>query len=232
MKNIMSRKSIILIALWFSYLMAVPAVVAQEKTLTLGLIGDSTVASTYGWGPALAAQFNDQVTVLNYAKNGATLDSLSKRLDVLIGQKPDYILIQFGHNDMKRYDAKAYSAKLKAYVERITRGGSNAIVLSSVTRRNFDENGKISPRIMKGGRSLPAFAQSARAVAKEANVPFIDLHSISVAHHNQIGPEASAAYNFNEDDTTHFSKKGAMAIADLIIKELKAVAPELVAHLK
>ena len=63
----MSRKSIILIALWFSYLIAVPAVVAEEKTLTLGFIGDSTVASTYGWGPALAAQFNDQVTAHLYS---------------------------------------------------------------------------------------------------------------------------------------------------------------------
>ncbi|MFT5412026.1 MAG: lysophospholipase L1-like esterase [Verrucomicrobiales bacterium] len=232
MTNFISRKSIISAGMLFSYLMAVPAVLADEKTLTLGLIGDSTVARTYGWGPALAAQFNDRMTVLNYAKNGATLDSLSKRLDVLIEKKPDYVLIQFGHNDMKRYDAKAYGAKLKAYVERITRGGSNAIVLSSVTRRNFGESGKISPRIMRGNRSLPAFAQSAQAVAKEANVPFIDLNSISIAHHNQIGPEASAAYNFNEADATHFSKKGAKAIADLIIKELRAVAPEVTTHLK
>ena len=171
----MSRTSIIRIAILFSYILVMHVVEAKEKPLIIGLIGDSTVASTYGWGPALADQVNGQVTVLNYAKNGATLDSLSKKLDALIKKKPDYVLIQFGHNDMKRYDAKAYSAKLKKYVERIKRGGCKPIVLSSVTRRNFDGNGKISPRIMHGDRSLPAFAQSAKVAAKEEHVPFIDL---------------------------------------------------------
>ncbi len=120
----MSRKSIIRIAILFSSILVMQAAGAQEKTLTIGLIGDSTVARTYGWGPALAAQFDDQVTVLNSAKNGATLDSLSKSLDALIEKKPDYVLIQFGHNDMKRYDAKAITEliikELKAAVPELT----------------------------------------------------------------------------------------------------------------
>ena len=100
-------------------------------------------------------------------------------------------------------------------------------VLSSVTRRNFDGNGKIAPAILHGDRSLPAFAQSAKAAAKEEHVPFIDPNLISIQRHNKIGPDASAAYNFNEKDTTHFSKKGAKVVADLILKELKTVIPEL-----
>jgi lysophospholipase L1-like esterase len=199
--------------------------------MIIGLIGDSTVASTYGWGPAFAPQVKDPVQVLNYAKNGATLDSLSKKLDALIMQHPNYILIQFGHNDMKKYDTDAYSKKLKDYVERITRGGSKAIILSSVTRRNFNEEGKISPRMINQ-RTLHDYAQAAQTIAKETDVPFIDLHSISIAHHNNIGPEASAAYNFEKNDTTHFSKAGAKGIADLIIVELKATVPELAARFK
>ncbi len=207
-------------------------VAAQEKALVIGLIGDSTVASTYGWGPALAELVSDEVTVLNFAKNGATLASLSKKLDELLEKRPDYVLIQFGHNDMKRYDAQTYSAKLKNYLERIKRGGCKPIVLSSVTRRNFDRDDKISPRIMNGDRSLPAFSRSAKAIAKEEQVPFVDLNSISIAHHNAIGPEASSVYNYDEKDTTHFSKKGAKAIAALIIKELKIVAPKLSTYFK
>ncbi|MCF7864711.1 MAG: hypothetical protein K9L89_07975 [Kiritimatiellales bacterium] len=228
----MFMKSIGRVGMLFSLTIALHAVAAPEKAITIGLIGDSTVATTYGWGPAFANRFNDQVTVLNYAKNGATLESLATNLDALVEQKPDYVLIQFGHNDMKQYDAKTYSEKLKAYVEKLTRGGSKAIVLSSVTRRNFDEKGKVSPRIMNGDRSLPAFAKAAKAVAMEKNVAFIDLNSISIDHHNKIGQEASAAYNFNKSDTTHFSPEGAAAIADLIIKELTASVPELAAYLK
>ena len=102
-------------------------------------------------------------------------------------------------------------------------------MLSSVTRRTVDEQGRIKPAVING-RTLPEFALSAKAVAKEANVPFVDLNTISIAHHNKIGPEASAAYNFKDTDKTHFSKKGATAISSLLIEELKAIVPELAVY--
>lgn len=210
----------------------VQTVTAQDMALKVGLIGDSTVATMYGWGPAFADRFDDSVTVVNYAVNGATLESLSAKLDRLIELKPDYILIQFGHNDMKRYNAEVYHRKLTDYVQRIKRCGSQAVVLSSVTRRSFGEDGKISPLVINGDRSLPAFAKVVKTVARENAVPFIDLNTISIEHHNKIGPNASAAYNFEGTDKTHFSKRGAAATADLILSELKSVVPELSAPKK
>lgn len=212
--------------------MIIHAVAAQETTLNIGLIGDSTVASTYGWGPAFAGRFNDEVKVLNYAKNGATLESLSNKLDELLHLKPDYVLIQFGHNDQKKYDPDVYRTKLSSYVERIKNAGGKAIILSSVTRRNFDENGKIKPRESGLKANLSFYAIAAQNVAKQQQVPFIDLYSISIAHHNRIGPEASAEFNFNEDDTTHFSPAGADAIAALILEELKTAVPAIAGYLK
>ena len=205
---------------------------AMEKKIKIGLIGDSTVAKQSGWGPAFASRFNDQTQVLNHAVNGATLQSLSKRLDALVKLQPDYVLIQFGHNDQKRYDTNTYGTRLKSYVERVRKGGGKPIILSSVTRRTFDENGKIVSRLVKSERftfkaNLTAYAQAARAVAVELKVPFIDLHTVSIAHHNKIGPEASMAYNFKEGDLTHFNRRGGQAITDLILPELKRVAPEL-----
>lgn len=200
---------------------------AQERPVVIGLIGDSTVATTYGWGPPFARRFKEGALVLNYARNGATLDSLSKRLGELLAEKPDYVLVQFGHNDMKRYGADAYGKKLRGYVERIRQAGAKPVVLSSVTRRNFDENGRISPRVVEGDRTLPVFAKVAGEVAREATVPFIDLNSISIEHHNRLGPEASATYNFEKTDATHFSDAGAAAIADLILQRLRVAVPEL-----
>ena len=227
----MPKKSLITAIIVFTYMFVVQIIQAKEGPLTIGLIGDSTVASTYGWGPAFADRVTDQVTVLNYAKNGATLDSLSKKLDALVKAKPDYVIIQFGHNDMKRYNAKVYGDKLKGYVERIRKVGSMPIIFSSVTRRNFDENGKIKPAVFNE-RILPTYALSAKAIAKETKTPFLDLNTISIEHHNKIGPELSRAYNFKKTDTTHFSKKGAQEIAGLIIKQLKTTVPELASHLK
>ena len=227
----MSVKQFVTFALLFAAVLVIPNAKAEQSRLTIGLIGDSTVADTYGWGPAFAKKVNNNVKVLNYAKNGATLDSLSNRLDDLLKRKPDFVLIQFGHNDMKRYDTGVYSEKLKDYIERVTRSGAQAVILSSVTRRNFDEHGRIAPRVIQG-RTLPDYAGAAEAVAKDLQVPFVDLNAISIKHHNKIGPEASAAYNFHKTDTTHFSKKGADAISDLVINELKTAAPELAPYFK
>ena len=142
------------------------------------------------------------------------------------------MLIQFGHNDMKKYGAEDYGKHLKSYVEKVKQSGSQAIVVSSVTRRQFGEDGRIAPQIAHGDRSLPAFAKVAQAVANESKVPFIDLNTISIAHHNQIGPEASVEYNYEGTDRTHFSTAGGKAIAGLVIEELKTAAPELTEYLK
>jgi pectinesterase len=226
-------KNLMMIYLAVVGLMSLSVCCAQKKAMTIGLIGDSTVAIQSGWGPAFAERFNEQATVVNYAKNGATLQALSKKLDALIKLKPDYVLIQFGHNDQKRYDTKVYTAHLKSYVDRIRKAGGKPVIVSSVTRRTFDENGKIvSTMSTKFKANLTAYAQAAEAFAKAQSLPFINLHAASIAHHNTIGPEASMAYNFKEGDKTHFNKAGAKAITDLILKELKVVVPELTAYLK
>ncbi len=216
----------------FILMTSIHASMAEMKPSIIGLIGDSTVAEQSGWGPAFATRYNAQTKVLNHAVNGATLESLSKKLDALIQLKPDYILIQFGHNDQKRYGTDVYSTHLKSYVDRIRKAGLKPIIVSSVTRRTFDKNGKILSIKAQTEKytfkaDLASYAEAAKTVAAEEKVPFIDLHAISVAHQNAIGPEASMTYNFEEGDKTHFNQKGAAAIADLIIPEFIKVAPEL-----
>lgn len=202
-------------------------IMATEKTkLTIGLIGDSTVATTYGWGSAFASKFNAQTSVQNFAKNGATLKSLSSKLDELLHLKPDYVLIQFGHNDQKIYGTQEYSKRLKSYVSRIKKAGAKAIVLSSVTRRFFDNSGHILPREEGVKANLAYFAKAAKALAKQEKVPFLDLNTLSVQHHNHIGEEQSATYNFDPEDKTHFSPSGAEAIAALILTQLQLIPKE------
>ena len=219
------------------FLLVLSVCQAQEKTVTIGLIGDSTVAEQSGWGPAFAERFDRRATILNYAKSGATLQALSKKLDELVQHQPDYVLIQFGHNDQKRYDITVYQDRLKSYAERIQKAGTQPVIVSSVTRRSFDANGKIVSNLVKNEKynyraTLTDYAKAAEAVAKELKLPFLDLHRISIAHHNEIGREASMTYNFKEGDKTHFNRKGAEAIADLILEELKTVVPDLATYAK
>ena len=173
--------------------------------------------------------------MVNYAENGATLEALSKELDGLLEWSPNYVLVQFGHNDQKRYDTKAYRNLLRSYVSRIGEAGAKAIIASPVTRRNFDEQGKITPKPWNDPNepfhgTLADYAREAGEVAKELDTPYLRLHEFSIEHHNNIGPEASEAYNYSPGDITHFSKTGADEIASLVLEELRKIVPEL-AHL-
>lgn len=207
---------------------------AQEKDVIVALIGDSTVTDQSGWGKAFAGRFSEKVTVRNFAVGGRSSKSWydEKRLPKALKAKPNFVLIQFGHNDQpgkgpKRETdpATTYREYLKKYVEAFRKIGAKPIILSSVTRRLFDKKGKVRS-------TLGPWAEGAKAAAAELKVPFIELHAVSVKYHNKIGPEESARFNPKEGDATHFNSKGAEAIAGLIVQELKVVAGELAAYLK
>ena len=130
-----------------------------------------------------------------------------------------------------------YRDHLKSYVERIRKSGGKAVIVSSVTRRSFDAQGKIVSNLIKNDKysyqgTLTDYANAAEAVAKELDLPFIDLHRASIGHHNKIGREASMAYNFKEGDMTHFNRKGAEAITDLVIQELKEEVPSIAVYIE
>ncbi len=205
---------------------------AAETVLKIALIGDSTVTDSAGWGKAFADRFDTDVHVLNFAMGGRSSKSWyeEKRLPAVLKVKPDYALIQFGHNDQpgkgpnrETDPATTYRDFLKLYVRELRDAGCHPILVSPVTRRIFDKSNTIAS-------SLTPWAEAAKAVAKEMDVPFVDLHTSSVNYHNRLGPEASQAFNPKEGDVTHLNKKGAEAVADLIIKELKVSAKECCTH--
>ena len=202
---------------------------AQEKHITIALIGDSTVTDHAGWGKAFAGRFNDRVTVLNFAVGGRSAKSWydEKRLPKVLEAKPDYVLIQFGHNGQpgkgparETDPATTYRDYLKIYINAFRKIGATPVLVSSVTRRRFDDSGKVTS-------TLTPWAEAAKAVATEMNVPFIDLHTASIEYHNKIGPEASMAFNPKEGDITHFNEGGAKAISALIVQDMIEACPNL-----
>jgi len=221
-------------AVLFTFFLSTGISNAQEKNITIALIGDSTVTDPSGWGKAFAGRFHDRATVLNFAAGGRSSKSWydEKRLPEVLKAKPDYVLMQFGHNDQpgkgpKRETdpATSYRDYLKTYVKAFREIGATPILVSSVTRRRFDENDKIET-------TLTPWVVGAKAVAAEMKVPFIDLHSASIDYHNRIGPKMSMAFNPKEGDVTHFNQKGAEAITDLIVRELKQACTDLVPYLQ
>ncbi|MES2004914.1 MAG: glycosyl hydrolase family 28 protein [Bacteroidota bacterium] len=215
-----------------------------ERKITVFMIGDSTMADKpladnpeRGWGQLFPRYLTEEVQVKNYAVNGRSTKSFIKegRWDSVMKylQKDDYVFIQFGHNDQKIEDTNRYAAPQTLYRQNLVRfvkearsKGANPILVTPVMRRKFDANGKF---VDQHGE----YPDVVRSLAKEMNVPLIDLHRSSQALIEQQGVEGSkklflwidpkhfkAAWDGKKDDT-HFSEYGAAQMASLVCGEMK-----------
>ncbi len=232
---------IILLALAFSFLSreAKPA-----KKITVYTIGDSTMANKKpevepetGWGQVLNEYFTDQVVIENHAVNGRSSKSFltEGRWQVILDKlKPgDYVMIQFGHNDEKEKDSSRYTnpftqyrENLKKYINETRSKGAFPILLTSIARRNFNENGVL---IDTHGN----YPEVARKVAAEMNIPLIDLQLMTENMIIQLGPEKSKSmflhvlpgeypgYPDGKQDDTHLNKNGAHRVAEMVVNELR-----------
>ncbi|MEO8404473.1 MAG: rhamnogalacturonan acetylesterase [Chitinophagaceae bacterium] len=222
------------------------------KKIKVWLIGDSTMSikevKAYpetGWGMPFLNFFDSTVTVDNRAKNGRSTRSFMEEglwKPVVEDMKEgDYVFIQFGHNDevptKKTYTKEEdFRNNLKKYIADTRSKKANPILLTPVARRKFDSTGKIE-------ETHAVYAQIVRDVAKEENVPLIDLAEKGKALYQQMGPEASK-YLFNyltpgehpnypegKQDDTHFCELGARKIAEIVLAEIKNLKLELASRI-
>ncbi|HEY6170527.1 MAG TPA: rhamnogalacturonan acetylesterase [Verrucomicrobiae bacterium] len=198
----------------------------------VALAGDSTVTTNAGWGAAFEKLLGSRAECLQFARGGQSSKSFrdSGNWKKVIDAKPDFILIQFGHNDMpgkgpnRETDPNTtYRENLARFVDEARAVGATPILVTSMARRTYD-NGKIRGE-------LAPWADAAKKVAAEKHVPLVDLFARSVALLEKIGPEASAAFDpktkDGKPDHTHLSPKGAEVMAGLIADELRKVEPRL-----
>lgn len=201
---------------------------SDHKTLRVVLVGDSTVA-TYpperkvrGWGQVLPAFFTDDVEIINLAKGGRSSGSFLRegRWDTALEKKPDYVLIQFGHNDCpgkgdRTSDPETtFKDHLRRYLADSKAIGAVPVLITPMTRRIFAEDGHIHT-------ILRPYAEAMIDVAREENVAVIDLHARSVDLFERLGDQYSADLSAEDGrDRTHFSAKGAREMARLIVEEL------------
>lgn len=212
--------------------------VQKQKQIRVVLVGDSTVTDQAGWGGAFGKLFDEQVECINLSAGGRS--SLSFRTEgrwtKCLQLKPDYVLIQFGHNDQpgkgpeRETDPKTtYRQNMERYVREAREAGIQPILVTSLTRRRFDENGKIRS-------TLVPYVEAVKQVANERKIPLVDLHSLSIKKCEELGPKGceaiSPATRDGGVDRTHLNAAGAKLIAPLIAGELRQSVPELAMHLR
>jgi len=223
-----------------------------EKRITIWLIGDSTMSiketKAYpetGWGMPFVFFWDSSVKVDNRAMNGRSTRSFmeEKRWDPVVSklQEGDYVFIQFGHNDevptKKTYvTEKDFKSNLIKYITDTRSKKAIPVLLTPVARRKFDSTGHIQ-------ETHAVYAQIVRDVAKENNVPLIDLAEKAKALYQQLGPENSKQlfnyllpgehpnYPDGKQDDTHFSELGARKIAELVLAEIRSLHIELADHI-
>ena len=216
----------------------------QEKTI-IYLIGDSTCADKdadafpeMGWGTPFKTFFDESVLVENRAKNGRSTKSFIEegRWDDMLNtlKENDYVFIQFGHNDevpskVDRYTTpEEFKINLSRFINDTRKKKANPILLTPVSRRSF-ENGELKDTHQE-------YAQLTRGVAKELDVPVIDMTQKSMELisewgvknsqllFNHLEPGEHPNYPNGRTDNTHFNELGARKIAQLVldgIEELK-----------
>ena len=209
------------------------------KAIRVVLIGDSTVADyapekpARGWGMYVQEHFDRSVLVTNLAANGrSTKTFISEgRWARALALKPDYVLIQFGHNDSHAKEnpestdaATSYPQYLRQYISEAQAAGAVPILITPMLRRTYDKEGKLDD-------ALQPYADAMKTVAAKEGVAVIDLHSLSRAYYEKIGEKETAALASEPTDRTHFNEKGARAMAELVFRALPKVAPELAARM-
>ncbi|TGE25830.1 rhamnogalacturonan acetylesterase [Hymenobacter aquaticus] len=217
---------------------------APPKKIRLYLVGDSTIAQKIrqtfpetGWGMPLPTFFDSTVVVDNRAQNGrSTRTFLAENrwqpiVDAL--QEGDYVFIQFGHNDEAqdkpdRYVAPAdYRRNLVKFVQETRGKKAYPVLITPVTRRKFDKEGKIM-------ETHVAYSAATMDVARELKVPLIDLDRMSRELLQKYGADQSKQlflqlepgdhpnYPAGRNDNTHFSELGARKMAQLVVSQVIA----------
>ena len=188
-------------------------------------------------------------------------------------KRGDYVFIQFGHNDEKSDEKRhtdpgtTFDANLRRFVEEARAKGAIPVLFNSIVRRNFGEADATTvvqavvqddirqeanpntPREEKkaGARLIDthgAYLDSPRNVARELEVPFVDLNRVTRDLVEQMGPEASKqlfvwvapktvpALPDGREDNTHLNVRGAATVAWLAVQEIIKVVPALKSYVR
>jgi lysophospholipase L1-like esterase len=203
---------------------------------TLFLMGDSTMCDQpsepyCSWGQSIPRFFKPDIALSNQAESGESCaGALGKgRFAKIWGdmRSGDYLFVQFGHNDMKSTAPNAlqtYTDNLRHVVDETRKHGGIPVLITSVSRRTFDANGKIT-------NSFRGYPDAVRLVAREKNVPLIDLQNMGAAFYESMGDAASHKAFATMKENTHHSDYGSYEIAQCVVQSIQQFKLPLADHI-
>lgn len=196
----------------------------DTNVATIFIAGDSTVCDQprepwNSWGQMLPRFFNAQVAVANYARSGESIKSSlgAHRFEKIFSviRPGDFLLLQFGHNDMKDKATNAlaiYQTNLKKLVAAARAKGATPVLVTSMERKaGVNSN------------TLGRYPDTVRAVAAEDGVPLVDLNVMSLKFYRALGADLDRAFQ----DGTHHNNYGSYELARCVVEGVRAAVPAL-----
>lgn len=215
-----------------------------DDPVTIFSIGDSTMcnmstADNYpgrGWMQMMGEFVNSNVKINNMAASGRSSKSFrsegiwNKTISKI--KAGDYVFIQFGHNDekpdtLRHTDAQTtFKQNITNYVNEVKAKGAHPILFTSIARRSFDKAGHLND-------THGAYVTVIRDLAKELDVPLVDLNKATSDLITSLGPDDSKKLFMyiepgvtpklpqGRKDDTHLRVEGAEKVAALAAKGLK-----------
>ncbi len=209
----------------------------QRAQMACILTAGDSIVETYpgenprqqGWGQRLDDfLLTSEIYTENFAISGRSTKTFKgdwKRLSAKI-KKGTFVFIQFGHNDSHKKgrgestDAGTdYKANLTTYVQDVKSKGGLPVLVTPPTRRHFVD-GQLQTFIISktvGPSNLAPFAKAMKDVAKQEDVPLVDLFAISSQLVQSLGKEGCAKLY---TDIAHNTGLGAKVNAKIILSEL------------
>ena len=166
----------------------------------------------------------ENVIIENRAIGGRSSKSFieeGKFDDLLEDVKPgDYVLVQWGHNDAtaarpNRYVSPAdFEYWMQYYVDGVTQRGATPVLVTPVARYSYVTNADGSVTFVG---NFEKYGDVMRKMAKEQDIPIVDLTASSVALCNDFGLEgAKSLFMVHAGDTTHLQYYGAYKFAQCV----------------
>ena len=203
---------------------------------SLRQLNDSSTFPQEGW-PRERKSFYPDLERVDLAKNGRSTKSFLNegRFEEALktASKGDVCFISFGHNDEKREDPTRYTKPFGSYqgnligrIERRKNKGVSCVLLTSITRLKYDEDGILL-------RNHKEYPRARKEVAVLEQVPLIDLEERTYQYLRKHTKEENQRFyrilpkgkypNFpdGKDDHTHLTKTGATWIASRVADKLK-----------
>lgn len=202
------------------------------------LVGDSTVTDNAGWGLGFRQFLAPEVTLDNTARGGRSSMSFIAEGSwaKALALKGDYYLIQFGHNDEPGKPGRStteeeYRGYMERYVDETRAAGATPVLVTSLVRRQFKT--KDNDHLITS--SLNSRAEIVRAIAREKNVPLVELHDRSKELCEKLGREGCLVFSPPKEngqfDGTHLNAEGYVLFGRLVANELRSAVPALAPYL-